>query len=54
MTKQKSYYDWELALRTKPLQRKKKKSIDEIINTLDIPHNEFKKFLKLWKSKNII
>ena len=54
MTEQESYYDWELSLRTRPSHRKKKKNDDKTTNNLDIPHDEFKKFIKLWRSKNIV
>jgi hypothetical protein len=47
----KSYYDWELELRTKPKNRKKK---NKIINELGISTEDFKRFIKLWKSKNIV
>ena len=53
MTKQESYYDWELGLRTKPLQINKKNHDDKTTNNLNISHNEFKKYIKLWRSKNI-
>jgi len=53
MAKQESYYDWELGLRTNPSHKKKKKNNIITTNSLDIPHNDFKKFIKLWKSKNI-
>lgn len=46
----KSYYDWKLDLRTKPnhIQKKKNKKAD-----LGISVEDFKRFIKLWKSKNI-
>ncbi|MFX1503337.1 MAG: hypothetical protein ACFFDH_20410 [Promethearchaeota archaeon] len=54
MTNQESYYDWELALQSKPSQRRKKKQDFKKNNTLDIPDNEFKEFVKIWKRKNKI
>ncbi|MCK4780677.1 MAG: hypothetical protein KAT57_10835 [Candidatus Lokiarchaeota archaeon] len=53
MTEQESYYDWKLGLRTKPSNRKKKKNKDITTNDLGISNDEFKKFIKLWRSKNI-
>ncbi len=47
----KSYYDWELELRTKPQQIKKKKYKKD---DLGISVEDFKRLIKLWKSKNII
>ena len=53
MTEQESYYDWKLGLRKAPSHRNKKKNDDITTNNLDIPYNEFKKFIKLWRRKNI-
>ncbi len=51
MTEAESYYDWELKTKTKPKHNKKKK---RDLDNLGISVNEFKRFVKLWKSKNII
>lgn len=52
MTSTDSFYDWELRIRTKPhYLKKKKKSKNE--NCLGISTEDFKKYIKLWKSKNI-
>ncbi|MFX0000976.1 MAG: hypothetical protein ACFE9Q_12310 [Candidatus Hodarchaeota archaeon] len=49
MTETKSYYDWELELKTKPRKSKIKEN-----NGLGISNEDFKKFVKLWRSKNIV
>jgi len=46
----KSYYDWELDLKTKPGKINKK---NKIINELGISVEDFKRFIKIWKRKNI-
>ena len=53
MTGSESYYDWELNLKTKASEKKKKNSKKEP-NDLGISVEDFKRFVKLWKSKNII
>ena len=51
MPKIDSYLDWELSFREKPrahdLDYSKKQ-----MNSLGIPKNEFKDFMRQWKSKN--
>lgn len=54
MTSPESYYDWELNLRTKPPNKKKKKNSKKDHNDLGISSEDFKRFVKLWKRKNII
>lgn len=48
-----SYFDWEQSF-TKKL---KKRTIDpkevRILNSIDLPHDFFKSYLKLWKSENM-
>jgi hypothetical protein len=44
-----SYYDWDLALKKNPQNKKNRK-----INELGISAEDFKRFIKLWKSKNIV
>ncbi|MFX1391071.1 MAG: hypothetical protein ACFE9Z_13485 [Promethearchaeota archaeon] len=46
-----SYYDWELSQKIKPKYNKKKK---KDCNEIGISTDDFKKFVKLWRSKNII
>ncbi len=48
-----SYYDWE-----QNFKKKSKKKITDpkearILNTIDLPHDFFKSYLKLWKSENM-
>ncbi len=54
MTSTDSYYDWELKIRAKPhyLKKKKKKKVENC--DLGISTEDFKKYIKLWKSKNIV
>jgi len=54
VTGSESYYDWELNLRTKPPNKKKKKNSKKDKDDLGISVEDFKRFVKLWKSKNII
>jgi hypothetical protein len=46
-----SYYDWKLNLKSKPSPKRKKKVKD--YGDLGISPDEFKRFVKLWRSKNI-
>ncbi|MFX1304372.1 MAG: hypothetical protein ACFE9X_13535 [Promethearchaeota archaeon] len=54
MTRKKSYYDWQLSLKSKSAQKKELKNKKKINNNLGISVDEFKRFVKLWKSKNIV
>jgi len=48
-----SYYDWEQNFRKKS----KKRTIDpkeiRILNSIDLPPDDFKNYVKDWKSKNM-
>jgi hypothetical protein len=46
-----SYYDWKISQKIKPKVKKKEK--EEKINKIGLSIDEFKKFVKLWRSKNI-
>jgi hypothetical protein len=52
VTRIKSYYDWELSLKNRPPQRKKSKN-NKKDNYIGISADDFKRFVKLWKKKNI-
>jgi hypothetical protein len=54
VTSSDSYYDWELKVRTKPLHLKEKKRMKKDYNDLGLSANDFKRFVKLWRSKNIV
>ena len=54
VTSQESYYDWELRVRNKPSYLKKHKKIKKQNNDLGISVENFRKYIKLWKSKNTI
>ena len=54
MTETKSYYDWELDLKTKPHKGEKKKKNKKDYNDLGISTDDFKRFVKLWSRKNIV
>ncbi|MFX1259608.1 MAG: hypothetical protein ACFFAN_17275 [Promethearchaeota archaeon] len=51
MSKAVSYYDWELNFNKKGLNQKSNNKKD--INSLGIPDNEFKDFMRKWKKKNL-
>jgi hypothetical protein len=51
---QESYYDWELRVKNKPSYIKKQKKIKKQNTDLGISVEDFRKCIKLWKSKNII
>ena len=48
-----SYYDWEQNFKKKS----KKRTVDpkeiRILNSIDLPHDDFKNYMKDWKSKNM-
>ncbi len=48
-----SYYDWEQNYKKKS----KKRTVDpkeiRILNSIDLPHDYFKNYVKDWKSKNM-
>ncbi|MFW9828038.1 MAG: hypothetical protein ACFFEY_10620 [Candidatus Thorarchaeota archaeon] len=51
MTEIESYYDWKLKLKNKPDRNKRRnRSHDDLGMTV----GDFKRFVKFWKSKNII
>lgn len=53
MTSPESYYDWELNIKPRsPSLRKKKRNKKEQTD-LGISVEAFRRFIKLWKSKNI-
>ncbi|MFW9818542.1 MAG: hypothetical protein ACFFE5_02940 [Candidatus Thorarchaeota archaeon] len=54
VTGQESYYDWELKVRNKPSYIKKYKKNKKQKNDLGISVEDFRKYIKLWKSKNIV
>ena len=54
MTDSESYYDWELGLKKKPQHKEKKKNNKNDQNTLGISVYDFKRFVKLWRRKNIV
>jgi hypothetical protein len=53
MEKPVSYYDWEQNFKKKSNNRKNKPREPRIINSIDLPHDLFKSYLKLWKSENM-
>ncbi|MFX0040932.1 MAG: hypothetical protein ACFFCY_16635 [Promethearchaeota archaeon] len=54
MTGSDSYYDWELRVRIKPLHLKEKKKIKKDCSDIGLSVKDFKRFVKLWHSKNIV
>ena len=53
MSKSSSYFDWELAFRNGHRSSKEVKMDLDPINSIGIPINKYKKFLKEWKEKNL-
>lgn len=54
MEKPASYFDWEKTFRKKKAKKVASESKDtSIINSIGLPHDFFKSYLKLWKSRNI-
>ncbi len=45
-----SYFDWELTFRK---STKKVKMEQDTINSIGIPTNKYKKFIKEWREKNL-
>lgn len=54
MTETKSYYDWELELRKKSHKGEKMRKEKQDYNDLGISADDFKRFIKLWRRKNIV
>ena len=53
MEKPVSYYDWEQNFKKKTNESKKEPKEPRIINSIGLPHDFFKSYLKLWKSENV-
>ncbi len=53
MPKSSSYFDWELSFRKSPPSKERVNINREKINSIGIPINNFKKFFKEWKEKNL-
>lgn len=53
MGKVNSYHDWELQFRKSPKKKPLVKDKPNELNSLGIPHNEFKSILREWAAKNL-
>jgi hypothetical protein len=53
MEKPCSYYDWEKNFEKFPEKKKNEPKEIRIINSIGLPHDFFKSYLKLWKSENM-
>ena len=53
MSKSSSYFDWELSFRKNQPSKERVKPNREKINSIGIPINDYKKFLREWKEKNL-
>ena len=54
MEKPASYFDWEKTFRKKKVKKILLEPKDtRIINSIGLPHDFFKGYVKLWKSKNM-
>lgn len=54
MEKPESYYDWEMTFRKKKVKQVKEPESVRLINSIGLPHDFFKSFVKLWKSHNMV
>ena len=48
-----SYYDWEQLFKKKSKKKIAKPKDARILNSIDLPHDFFKRYLELWKSENM-
>ncbi|NVM43851.1 MAG: hypothetical protein HWN79_02950 [Candidatus Lokiarchaeota archaeon] len=48
-----SYYDWEQNFKKKSKKRISEPKEVRILNSIDLPHDVFKDYLKDWKSENM-
>ena len=53
MEKSPSFLDWELQFKKKLNKTSLSKPLGEKVNSLGIPADEFKSFLKKWAAKNL-
>ena len=53
MSKAASYHDWELSFKKKSKISWNSADDTDSINSLGIPDNNFKEFIKKWKEKNL-
>jgi len=53
MEKPCSYYDWEKNFEKSSEKKKNEPKDARIINSIGLPHDFFKSYLKLWKSHNM-
>ena len=54
MSSSSSYFDWELTFRKAHHSNKKVKRELDTINSIRIPTNKYKKYLKEWKEKILL
>ena len=48
-----SFYDWEQNFKRKTKKRVIDPKERRILNSIDLPHELFKNYMKLWKSENL-
>lgn len=48
-----SFYDWEQNFKKKAKIKKPEPKEARILNSIDLPHDFFKNYVKLWKSENM-
>ena len=53
MEKPESYFDWEKTFKKKKAAKVKELESVKLINSIGLPHDFFKSYLKRWKSHNI-
>ena len=53
MEEPESFFDWEQSHKKKSMKKKTEPKENRILNSIDLPHDFFKSYLKLWKSENM-
>ena len=48
-----TFYDWEQNFKRKTKKRVIDPKESRILNSIDLPHELFKNYMKLWKSENL-
>lgn len=54
MEKPASYFDWEQTFKKRKVKKVNEPKEVNLINSIGLPHDFFKSYLKLWKTHNMI
>ena len=49
-----SYFDWEQTFHKKKAKKIQKPENIKLINSIELQHDFFKSYMKLWKSRNLV